>query len=118
MNSLLAVIIPPDIENPQDWVAEQMAPFDINLKVKRYRDYLSQGEVDYLMEYHDSLTHFELLMKKNERKEIFFEDEKGIYQHSEHNTAWKWNKWGVGGKRTFEEFNIPINFPKAGVKRP
>lgn len=111
MNSQLAIIIPPDIESPDLWVADQMRPFSIELKVKQYKDYLSENEIAYLMEYHDCLTHFELLMKKNAYKEIFFEDKNGIFQYSEYNSNWKWQKWSVGGQK-WPLLKTPVTFAK------
>ena len=112
MNSLLAVLIPRHIKNPDEWVVEAMKPFDLNLKVKQYRDYLSQVEIDYLMEYYEFTTNFELLMKKNEFKETFFEDEKGIFTYSDSNRDWKWSNWGVSKAEPFKDFKIPFQFTK------
>ena len=112
MNSLLAVLVPPHIESPDEWVVETMKAYDLNLKVKQYRDYLSQVEIDYIMEYYEFTTNFELLMKKNELKETFFEDEKGIFTYSHSNREWKWSNWGVGKDEPFKDFKLPIEFTK------
>ena len=110
MNFLLAVIIPPDIKDPEKWIEDKLLPYDINTKVEKYKDYLSDDEVNYLMSYHDYGSRIELVLKKNEHKEVFFEDEKGIYQFSEMNRNWKWSNWGIGGSKFDDE--VPKIFVK------
>ena len=66
MNFLLAVIIPPDTKDPEKWIEDKLLPYDINTKVEKYKDYLSDDEVNYLMSYHDYGSRIELVLKKNE----------------------------------------------------
>ncbi len=96
MHSYTAVIIPPNQQNPEIWVKELLAPYNLNLEVEAYKEYINEKELKYLKRHH-RISNIDDLVKKLSESTPIFADEKGIYELSTFNKNGHWDYWIVGG---------------------
>ncbi len=85
-----------DIEKKVD---EMMAPFDYNLEVAPYHNYLDSEEIERMAKHYHTSDLLGLATRMDDWEDCLGGvDEKGLYKLSTRNPKRKWDWWRIGGR--------------------
>lgn len=93
------VIVPGDIQNIDQKVEELLAPFDENLEIEPYKEYLNKDDIQTMASYYKTNDLAELAAKMmgwdDSEGGV---DEQGLYHILTRNPQKKWDWWSYGGR--------------------